>query len=157
MTEIAIKLLTSVIGSIGITILFTIQPRRIPFAVLGGLLTCAVYLVLLEMWDNLFACSLVGGMVSAIYSEVMARILKTPVTIMLLPSIIPLVPGGNLYYTMSNLVFGNQQDVLVYGTKTVLIAVGIAVGILAISIVSNLLIPLYKYLPFLQKDKPCGK
>ena len=153
MTEMAVKLITAVIGTLGITVLFGVHHKRIPFAVLGGLLSCAVYLGLQCCWDNLFACAFAAGMVAAAYSEIMARVLKTPVTIMLLPSIIPLVPGGNLYYAMSSLVFGEAYNFVDFGLKTVLIAVGIAVGILAISILAGLLVPLYRYFSFLQKEK----
>ena len=35
-----------------------------------------------------------------IYSEIWARILKTPATTVLMPTVIPLIPGGSLYYAM---------------------------------------------------------
>ena len=55
-----------------------------------------------EFFPNFMAAFLV-----AIYCEICARILHAPVQIYLLPVLIPLFPGGMLYYAMYYLVAQN--------------------------------------------------
>ena len=76
-----------------------------------------------------------AAMITTIYAEIMARVLKAPVAIYSNPSIIPLVPGGSLYYTMAALMAGDQQEFIARGTDTLMTALGIAVGIIAISVI----------------------
>ena len=47
----------------------------------------------------------------------------------IMPSVVPLVPGGPLYYAMSEAVRGNMQQAGVYGRETLLFALAIASGI----------------------------
>ncbi|MBQ1965266.1 MAG: threonine/serine exporter family protein, partial [Clostridia bacterium] len=37
----------------------------------------------------------------SVYAGIMARVLKTPATTFITTSLIPLIPGGSLYYTMA--------------------------------------------------------
>jgi uncharacterized membrane protein YjjB (DUF3815 family) len=77
---------------------------------------------------------MLAALAIGIYSEIMARIIKTPSTIILLPSTIPLLPGGSLYYTMSYLVAGNWEKFGHYAVETISTASGIAVGAIITSI-----------------------
>ena len=61
--------------------------------------------------------------------------IKAPATVFLIPSIIPLVPGGRLYYTMRAIVDGDADSAKIYAMETIVIALGIAVGIVVISLV----------------------
>ena len=70
-----------------------------------------------------------------LYAEVLARVVKAPATVFLIPSIIPLVPGGRLYYTMRAIVDGDADNAKSYAMETIVIALGIAVGIVVISLV----------------------
>ena len=51
----------------------------------------------------------------------------------MIPGIIPLLPGGALYYTMSALIEGDMDTVMLKGKETGLMALGIVVGILVAS------------------------
>ena len=59
----------------------------------------------------------------------MAKVLKTPATLFVIPAIIPLVPGGSLFYTMSCAVHGDLENARLYGTRTGECALAIAAGI----------------------------
>ena len=71
---------------------------------------------------------LIATVVVAILSEIFARIYKTPAVIFLIIGILPLVPGGGIYYTMDSLINGNMNTFIFYGLKTVSSAGSIAVG-----------------------------
>ena len=61
-------------------------------------------------------------------------ILKNPyLSICRRPILIPLIPGGDLYHMMSNLVRGNDPEVLRYGRLLLLEAGAIALGIICVA------------------------
>ena len=74
-----------------------------------------------------------AGMLAAafaiVYAEVLARRLKTPATLFVVPAILPLVPGGSLYYTMENVVHGRMEAARSFGTQTLIAALALAAGI----------------------------
>ena len=61
---------------------------------------------------NVFLSALVASMGVCLWSEGMARVRKAPANIFMIPGIIPLLPGGALYYTMSALIGGDMDSVL---------------------------------------------
>ena len=76
-----------------------------------------------------FSPPLLAAAFALSYSEIMAKALKTPATLFVVPAIIPLVPGGSLYYTMSYAVQRDMANARVYGTRTLESALAIAAGI----------------------------
>ena len=75
----------------------------------------------------------IATLVVAILSEVFARVYKAPATLFLIIGIIPLVPGGGIYYTMFYLINNNMNMFLEQGMKTTAYAGAIAVGCSLIS------------------------
>lgn len=66
-------------------------------------------------------------------SEILARIIKTPVILLLVPILIPEIPGADLYYTMYYLV---QESYTEFGSslnKVMTEAGAIALGIILVS------------------------
>ena len=116
-------------GSAGFAILFQTKRSRILTAAFGGFLSWGIYLLFLHLTGMYFAACVVAAAGAAIYSEIMARVEKTPTTVFFISSVIPLIPGSALYYTVSNLVAGNRELAESYGVRTILYMVGIAVGV----------------------------
>ena len=79
--------------------------------------------------DSAFLPPLFAAAFALSYSELMAKALKTPATLFVIPAIIPLVPGGSLYYTMSYAVHRDVANARLYGTRTLETALAIAAGI----------------------------
>ena len=77
--------------------------------------------------------------VTATLAEIFARVLKTPATVLLIIGIIPLVPGGGIYYTMEALVNGDMAMFARFGLETVASAGAIAVGSSLVSAVTRIL------------------
>ncbi|MFR8999305.1 MAG: threonine/serine exporter family protein [Anaerobutyricum soehngenii] len=89
------------IGAAGFGFLFHLQFKHIFPAALGGVLTWVIY-VIANIWGfDVFISSLFASAFAAIYSEVIAKIRKAPTTLFLIISVVVLIPGGSLYYTMS--------------------------------------------------------
>lgn len=140
MKDAIVLCLSGLLATIGFSLLFQTKPHRLPFAALGGLVACIVY-VLFDYLSggNSFLTNLAAGISITLYSEVFARVIKAPVTVLLLPSLVPLVPGGLLYYAMSHLVIWNQELFLYYTVETAKTGIGIAVGLMIVSLSAHLL------------------
>jgi len=54
--------------------------------------------------------------------------MKAPSTVFYIPTVVPLIPGGSLFYTMSYAVLGEWSMVQSYGASTLYCALGIAAG-----------------------------
>ena len=108
---------SSFTGSFGFAALYNLHGKKLWTAGLGGLISWAVYLAVQVMIKNNFLINMFAAMAATIYAEMMARTLKTPATIFLISSIIPLVPGGNLYYTMNYAIAKDWKLFYLYGTK----------------------------------------
>lgn len=134
----AIKIIFSgTIGTLGFSLLFKSNPQRTLFNAMGGMITCIVYVICCELFDHEFMQNFFPALAATAYAEIMARLLKAPATPILACSIIPLVPGGKLYYTTYYFVVG-QMGLFKYTlTQTLRIAAGLAVGIIVISVIVN--------------------
>ena len=129
MKEIAVQLLAALLGSFGFSLVFGLHRRYLPAASCGGALTWGVFLAAKAWLGTEFLPCLLASAFAVLYSEVLARRLKTPATLFVIPSILPLVPGGSLYYAMSSAVRGELDSARAYGMKTLLYALAIAAGI----------------------------
>lgn len=145
-----LQILTGYLGSLGFTILFNIRGRKLFIASLGGLISWSVFL-LLEGWfpsealRYFFAAAAI-----TVYAEIFARIEKTPTTTFLVPAVIPLVPGGSLYYTM-NYALNKQWSLFAHKAfYTGQLALSLAVGIIALTTLTRMFMVLIRKL---QKQK----
>ena len=139
MGHILMLIFVGMISTVGFAMLFHVKAAHIPFAAIGGALSSAIYIILDDFGISLFLSNFIASLVSVVYSGVMARVLKTPTTIFVSLCIIPLVPGGSLFYTMRNLIMWNQAEFFRYGLNTILIALGIAGGIVVESAIVHLM------------------
>lgn len=135
-----IEVLAAFISSFAFGIVFNIKGKNLFFAALCGALGWFVYKfsLKLEMTDttSLFLASIS----LSIYSEIFARILKTPVTTFVIVALIPLVPGGGMYYTMVEAITGDVMKSLEIGIKTIASAGTLAIGIILVSTLTKTII-----------------
>lgn len=125
----AIQLITAFFGAVGFSFLFHVRGRLILPAALGGLMEWGVFLVGSRFLDGVFLPCLIASAFSAVYAEVLARLLKAPATVFFLPTIVPLIPGSSLYYTMHYAVQGDWMMSQTHWKLTGQYALGIAAGI----------------------------
>lgn len=135
-TEI-IQILTGFIGSIGFAVLFNIRGKKLVLAALGGFLSWALFIILYKFISNEPVCYFIVSALISVYAEILARILKTPTTTFIITSLIPLIPGGSLYYTMASAFGGSANEFIVKGIYTLQLAAALALGIIVISAVTQ--------------------
>ena len=92
----------------------------------------------LDRVQSVFYLLVLVGAFAATYSEIAAKIAKTPATLFLLPALIPLVPGGSAYYAMLGLVQNRFDDMRHYALLTGQWAVGLAAGICAVAVIRQI-------------------
>ena len=141
MPSVAIMLITAAISTFGFSILFYVHPRRLLVATLGGVLTCGIYLLAKHLLGGELIPNMLAALLGAGFSEIMARVTKTPVPVYMMPCIIALVPGSRLYATMFNIVTGDYATAAVEGMCTLEIALGIAGGIVIASVLGIIFRP----------------
>ena len=130
MGQMIIQLITATLGTFAFSMVFHLRKEFLGWAAFGGFLSWVVYLLMLNgLEKNTFISCLISAACVAFYGEVMARKLKGPATVFIIPGVLPLIPGSGLFYTMSNAVSGEWGQAQHYGFVTVQFALGIAIGI----------------------------
>ena len=127
------------IVSLGFGVLFNVRDRNLFFAALGGAVGWFFYSLTLNLSGSNVLAMLIASISISVYAEIFSRILKNPVTLFLVCSLIPLVPGSGMYYTVFEAVKGNVVESLNYGIETISLAGVIAVGIILVSTLSRLM------------------
>lgn len=133
-----IQLITGTLGSLGFSLLYNLRGRKLLIATLGGLVAWSVYLIFRSSIPDESIRYLIASAAITVYAEAFARILKTPTTTFLVPAIIPLVPGGSLYYTMNHALNTEWQPFISRAFYTLQLALCIAVGIIAITTLTRI-------------------
>ena len=141
MKDIIVQLIASFMGALGFSFLFRLRKRHIIFASLGGLVTWGVFLLVNHFLQSPFFANLIASVFAVSISEIFARWRKCPATLFLIPSIIPLVPGSSLYYTMSYIVQNDMEMVRYHSHQLLIAALAIAAGISFVTICRELHAP----------------
>lgn len=134
-----IQIATGLIGSLCFGILFNMRGKRLIATAVGGLLSWGLFVVLSHFILNEPINYFIVAAVVSLYSEIMARILKTPAAPIVTTSLIPLIPGGSLYYTMSSAFESNFTMFLEKAVSTLKLACALALGIIVVTAISQFL------------------
>ena len=102
-----------------------------------GLLGWAAVLLGWEMGLSTFFAFFIGSAAVTMASEILARVRRCPVTVFLVTSIIPMVPGGLLYMTMRAAVARTWSLFLGRGLEATMTAAAIAAGIIAVTALAD--------------------
>ena len=136
MNKEILQIIMAGIGTLGFSIYFRVSEKNVAASTVGGAVGFAFYL--------LFFANFAAAFLIYLYSELCARILKAPSNVFLVPGIIPLLPGGALYYTMYGIVNSDSKMLYRNGIDTVIMTVGIATGIVVGTVTINYLIKFEK-------------
>ena len=136
-------LVSGTLGAASVCLFFNMKIKRIGWATLASLLTLGLYVGVsfgfseTEVFMPIFIATLFAG----VLSEFFARFIKTPATVILVPSIIAFVPGSSLYYTVQALVNGETATASSWGGTCLLTWLALAVGICVATIVFRIIAP----------------
>ncbi|NMB97174.1 MAG: threonine/serine exporter [Clostridiaceae bacterium] len=131
-------IILSFITSIAPAIVFNTSRRNLVWAGLSGVVGWIIYIFLFEKTGDIMLAAFGGALGIGLYSETMARILKTPATVYTLPGIFPIVPGVPAYNTIEYIVKRDLANAASTGLETLGSACTIAFGIMLASAVFRL-------------------
>jgi uncharacterized membrane protein YjjB (DUF3815 family) len=127
------------LATAGFAALFNLRDRDLPLAAAGGALGWAVAAPLQAAGVSQAAAYCAASMVIGVWAELVAALRKRPASVYVACGIIPLVPGGGMYYTMLAYVQGDSAKGLATAFSTLGAAGAIAVGLAVSGAVSRLL------------------
>lgn len=130
------QIILSFLGSLCPAVMLNTDRRNLIWAGLSGTLGRLINDQFLAIFPNTALLAVfLGTAAVAVYSELMARVRKTPATIFLIPGIIPLVPGVDAYRTIQLTAEREYITAMSYGVSAVAKACLIAFGIMTVSAV----------------------
>lgn len=138
-TEI-VQVITGCLGSLGFSVLFNLRGVRLLTATIGGFLSWFLFVVFSKFAESDVVCYFLVAAAVSVFAEIMARHLKTPTTTFITAALIPLIPGGSLYYTMASAMGGDMLQFLEKGIHTVKLASALALGIIVTTVLTKLVI-----------------
>lgn len=131
---------SSFIATLGFGILFNIKGYKLILAGIGGMIGSVVYSLALDVQISEVTALFMASLSFSLYSEILARICKTPVTTFIICSMIPLVPGKGMYETMKIAISGDAIGALQKGLDTITYAGSLALGIIVVSTIMRFLL-----------------
>ncbi|MFR2518948.1 threonine/serine exporter family protein [Peptostreptococcus stomatis] len=125
------------LATCGFAIFFNVQPKLLLWTAPIGALGWLVYVLGVFNYENPMIYSFTAAAVISLCSEILARRLKQPAILFVIPGILPLVPGVGLYQTVYSIMFKKYGLAATIGTKSVIVSIGIALGILVVASLSR--------------------
>lgn len=112
-----------------LSIMFYLPKKYIIHAGMTGSFCWFIYLLVTEATGDKVLATFVATLVVAITAHILARVLRTPVIMFLIPGIICLVPGGGMYQIVQSFIESNTILTEHYFYETLQMAGAIALGI----------------------------
>ena len=151
--RIIVGLLSAAVASVGFAIMFRVRKKHLFAMGLCGMLAYGVYLLTGAYVPGEFFSNFLAAIFAAVSCELFAQFLRAPVQIYLIPVLVPLFPGGSLYYAMDHLLSRNFSGFTDSLLKTLGAALGIAGGVIVgLSFAKTVFLTIRK-----KKEKEDGK
>lgn len=118
------------ISTIGFAVMFNAPSKSIYKTGFAGAIGWIAYMIAHNYYPNKPLASFIGALAVGLMSEWFAVNTKRPVTIYVIPGIIPLVPGFGLYYTILSIIQKDYVKAANTGFEAIFIAIAIALGLI---------------------------
>jgi len=128
----ALGILWAGLASGAFAFVFNVRGRDLPVSACIGALGWAVYLSVAALGRAESIAYFSAAIVVVLFAELASRLLNRPATTWVVCAIIPLTPGGGMYYMMSESLAGDMDGAIAVGFATLgtagAIAAGLAIG-----------------------------
>lgn len=132
-----IEIIAAFFGTLGFGFLFNIRGNKLWWAAIGGMLAWTLFLALGLVVESEVIRYFIVALCTTYGAEVMARILKTPASTFCIIWLLPLVPGGALYYTMTYALSGQTALFAAKAVYTIELSVALSLGIVLVTAASR--------------------
>lgn len=133
--EDIVQILVTFIASMGFALFFNVYRSHILIASLGGVMTWVIYKLFALVIGGAFVPCLIASIFAASYAELLAWHSKAPTPVFFIISVIPMIPGRVLFFTMSEAVSLQWESCAQYAVTTLEFAAAIAAGICIVTAV----------------------
>lgn len=125
-----VQFLVAMVATVCFAVLYDAPQKELLFSGISGAVGWVVYLYLTqEMQVHTVLACVAATLILTLIARILAVIRRCPVTIYLLVSIFPLVPGTGIYYTSYYLITRQKELFSATGLATFETAASIAFGI----------------------------
>ncbi len=135
-----VEIITAGIGALAFGVLFNLHGKKLVSVLLGGAIGWLFVLILMRLGTDEPTAYFIVALLLSLYAEILARTLKAPTTVFIIPSLIPLVPGSSLYYTMAYALDGEKELFSGKAFATLALAAALAIGIIIATVLTRLLL-----------------
>lgn len=126
---IIVQVVGAFIATLAFSIVIGVPKKYLVNSGMVGAIGWFIYLAFGKGGFHLMFQFFMATIIVALLSHSFARLKKAPVTVFLIPGIIPLVPGISIYRTVYNMIMNDTARSSYYFTQTLQIAGVIAVAI----------------------------
>lgn len=137
--EILAQIITSFFASSGFGILFNTPKNVLLQCGLVGAAGWMVYYLFVDYGLDTVPATVLGAMLVAVLSRFFSKSFKTPIIVFIVSGIIPLVPGGIAYQATLSFVQKDYLHAVQYSTKVLLLAGGIAIGLMFSEVINQVI------------------
>ena len=137
--DVILQIVTAFFGTIGFGILFRSKGKKLFLAGLGGMMAWALFLLLGRWIESEPVRYFIVSVVISIYAEVLARLCKTPAGTFGILSLVPLVPGGGLYYSADYALSGDMGAFVEKALSTLSLTAMLSLGIVLVAAMAKFL------------------
>ncbi len=142
-----IQIIAMYLTSLTYSIINDCPRKELKYAAFTGFVSWSFYLIGLTFSESALFGNFFGTFIVTVFCKALTIYRKQPLTLYLVPAIIPLVPGKIMFDTLYALVDGNIALAIEYAIFTLSIACCITLGISMSNIIN------YKYLRKFIKEK----
>ncbi len=128
-----VKLFSAFFATLFFSIIFNISKYELIYCGISGFLGWLSYLLTFNLTSSVVFAAFIGALMISLYSRLLAKIRKTPVTIFSISGMIPLVPGAGMYKTVYYIIEEDYALSTHYGIESLQIAGAIAIAIILVS------------------------
>jgi uncharacterized membrane protein YjjB (DUF3815 family) len=130
-----IQILSGTVGALCFSILFNVRGNHLYVSSLGGFLSWFMFVIFSRFTNSEVLSYFLVALFITAYCEIMARLVKAPTTTFIMPSLIPLIPGASLYYTMTSAFSGDVSLFTGKAVYTLELSSALALGVIIASAV----------------------
>jgi len=130
--SVLLQVVSAFLGVVSLAVLFHVPRKYLLPAGLTGAGGWLLELLIMNQTENAMMSAFLSAAFVAVISQLLARIFKAPVTVYLVPGILPLVPGVGMYRMVYYLLQENGEAASYYFSYTLQVAGMIALAVFVV-------------------------
>lgn len=124
-----VQVLCAYFGVMLFSLVVEVPRKQLLFSSAAGAVAWGAYVYIGQHGHSSMTAAFLSTLVLAVLSQLLARLRRTPVTVFLIPGILPAVPGAAIYRTVYYLIRNASHISVRYFIETLQIAGAMAIAI----------------------------